>query len=108
MSSTVKSIAYVHTADIDPSVVKSGATWAGLGNIFVTAAEKALETPPTLGQGDHYRAVAAIQRRDLTHQSRRSETLEIPMSEVGFAVTVDHMTRVPAASNRRLGPLIRC
>lgn len=46
MSSTVKSIAYVHTADIDPSVVKSGATWEGLGNICVTAAEKALETPP--------------------------------------------------------------
>ena len=47
MSSTVKSIAYVHTADIDPTVVKSGATWEGLANICVTAAEKALETPPT-------------------------------------------------------------
>src|SRR5207249_1727980 len=46
MSSTVKSIAYVHTADIDPAVVKSGATWEGLANICVTAAEKALETPP--------------------------------------------------------------
>jgi hypothetical protein len=47
MSSTVKSIAYVHTADIDPAIVKSGATWEGLANICVTAAEKALETPPT-------------------------------------------------------------
>lgn len=46
MSSTVKSVAYVHTADIDPTVVKSGATWEGLANICVTAAEKALETPP--------------------------------------------------------------
>lgn len=46
MSSTVKSIAYVHTADIDPTVVKSGATWEGLANICVTAAEKALEAPP--------------------------------------------------------------
>lgn len=46
MSSTVKSIAYVHTADIDPTVVKSGATWEGLANICVTAAENALETPP--------------------------------------------------------------
>lgn len=46
MSSTVKSIAYVHTADIDPNVVRSGATWEGLANICVTAAEKALETPP--------------------------------------------------------------
>ena len=40
MSSTVKSIAYVQTADMDPTVVKSGATWEGLANI--TAAEKAL------------------------------------------------------------------
>jgi len=46
MSSTVKSIAYVHTADIDPTVVKSGATWEGLANVCVTAAEKALDTPP--------------------------------------------------------------
>ena len=46
MSSTVKSVAYVHTADIDPTVVKSGATWEGLANICVTAAEKALDTPP--------------------------------------------------------------
>jgi hypothetical protein len=46
MSSTVKSIAYVHTADIDPTVVKSGATWEGLANICVVAAERALETPP--------------------------------------------------------------
>jgi hypothetical protein len=46
MSSTVKSIAYVHTADIDPTVVKSGATLEGLANICVTAAEKALEAPP--------------------------------------------------------------
>ena len=45
MSSTVKSVAYAHTADIDPSVVKSGA-WEGLANICVTSAEKALETPP--------------------------------------------------------------
>ena len=43
---TVKSVAYVHTVDIDPSVVKSGAVWEGLANICVTAAEKALETPP--------------------------------------------------------------
>jgi hypothetical protein len=42
----VKSIAYVHTADIDPTVVKSGATLEGLANICVTAAEKALEAPP--------------------------------------------------------------
>ena len=46
MSSTVKSIAYVHTADIDLTVVKSGATWEGLANICAAAAEKALETPP--------------------------------------------------------------
>ena len=46
MSSTVKSVAFVHTADIDPTVVKSGATWEGLANICVTAAERALETPP--------------------------------------------------------------
>lgn len=46
MSSTVKSVAYVHTQDIDPSVVKSGAQWEGLANICVMAAEKALETPP--------------------------------------------------------------
>ena len=43
---TVKSVAYVHTVDIDPSVVKSGAEWEGLANICVTAAENALETPP--------------------------------------------------------------
>lgn len=46
MSSNVKSVAYVHTSDIDPSVVKSGATWEGLVNICVTAAENALERPP--------------------------------------------------------------
>jgi hypothetical protein len=46
MSRTVKSIAYVHTADIDPTVVKSGATLEGLANICVAAAEKALEAPP--------------------------------------------------------------
>jgi hypothetical protein len=46
LSSTVKSVAYVHTADIDPTVVKSGATWEGLANVCVTAAEKALDTPP--------------------------------------------------------------
>src|SRR3989442_1525554 len=34
MSSTVKSIAYVHTADIDPTVVKSGATWEGLARFI--------------------------------------------------------------------------
>ena len=41
MSSTVKSVAYVYTADIDPTVVKNGATWERLGNICVTAAENA-------------------------------------------------------------------
>ena len=45
-SITVKSVAYVHTVDIDPSVVKSGAEWEGLANICVTAAENALKTPP--------------------------------------------------------------
>lgn len=47
MSSTVKSVAYVHTADIDPTVVKNGATWDGLVNICATAAENAPETPPS-------------------------------------------------------------
>ena len=47
MSSTVRSVAYVHTSDIDLSVVKSGSTWEGLVNICVMAAEKALNTPPT-------------------------------------------------------------
>jgi len=58
MSSTVKSIAYVHTADIDPTAVKSGATWEGVANICVTAAEKALETPP--------RGYTPTQRNSLT------------------------------------------
>ena len=58
MSSTVKSVAYVHTVDIDPSLVKKGAVWEGLGNICVTAAEKALERPP--------RGYTATQRNSLT------------------------------------------
>ena len=58
MSSTVKSVAYVHTSDIDPEVVKSGATWEGLVNICVTAAENALETPP--------RGYTLTQRNSLT------------------------------------------
>ena len=58
MSSTVKSVAYVHTVDIDPSLVKKGAVWEGLANICVTAAEKALERPP--------RGYTATQRNSLT------------------------------------------
>ena len=33
MSSTVKSVAYVHTVDIDPSLVKKGAVWEGLSGV---------------------------------------------------------------------------
>ena len=58
MSSTVKSVAYVHTVDIDPSLVKKGAVWEELANICVTAAEKALERPP--------RGYTATQRNSLT------------------------------------------
>ncbi len=46
MSITVKSVAHVHTVDIDLSVIKNGKTWEGLANSCVSAAEKALETPP--------------------------------------------------------------
>ena len=49
MSSTVKSVAYVHTVDIDPGLVKKGAVWEGLANICVTAAEEsAREAAPRL------------------------------------------------------------
>ena len=58
MSRTVKSVAYAHTVDIDPSVEKSGAVWEGIANICVTAAEKALETPP--------RGYTPMQRNSLT------------------------------------------
>ena len=58
MSSTVKSVAYVHTVDIDPSLVKKGAVWEELANICVTAAEKALERPPP--------GYTATQRNSLT------------------------------------------
>lgn len=44
---TVKSVQYVHTADIDPEATKAGGdAWEGFVNICVTAAEEALETPP--------------------------------------------------------------
>lgn len=46
MSSTVKSVAYVHTVDIDPTLVKKGAVWERFANTCVTAAENALERPP--------------------------------------------------------------
>jgi hypothetical protein len=46
MTSTVKSVAYVHTADIDPTITKSGAKWEGLINICVASAQRTLETPP--------------------------------------------------------------
>lgn len=55
---TVNSVAHVHTADIDPSVVKSGKTWEGLANICVTAAEKALEKP--------HKSYTLMQRNSLT------------------------------------------
>jgi len=44
---TVKSVQYVHAADIDPEATKAGGdAWEGFVNICVTAAEEALETPP--------------------------------------------------------------
>ena len=48
----------MHTADIDPSLVKKGTVWEGLANICVTAAEKARERPP--------RGYTATQRNSLT------------------------------------------
>ena len=44
---TVKSVHYVHTADIDPEATKAGGdAWEGFVNVCVKAAEDALETPP--------------------------------------------------------------
>jgi hypothetical protein len=44
---TVKSVHYVHTADIDPEATKAGGdAWEGFVNGCVKAAEEALETPP--------------------------------------------------------------
>jgi hypothetical protein len=44
---TVKSVHYVHTADIDPEATKAGGdAWEGFVNVCVKAAEEALETPP--------------------------------------------------------------
>jgi hypothetical protein len=44
---TVKSVHYVHAADIDPEATKAGGdAWEAFVNVCVKAAEEALETPP--------------------------------------------------------------
>ena len=49
MSSTVKSVAYVHTVDIDPSVVKNGAVWeAPRKHLRDCCRESARDTAPRL------------------------------------------------------------
>jgi len=80
MSSTVKSSAYVHTADIDPTVVKSGATLEGLANICVTAAEKALETPPKGYTPTQRRFAQRIQRSRPSFPCRLRSPLTIGRS----------------------------